>query len=153
MPQQDIFSAREFIKLNSAEKKSMRKKPGKYEERVQLRLCRYVKTKYPHVIFECDLASGTKLTIGQAIKHKAMRSNRGMPDFRIFYPSFKYKGLFIELKKEAEKIKKRNGDWKDIHIEEQAHIIDTLSLLGYKACFAVGLGEAVKAVDDYMSGR
>ncbi len=152
MKQQSIFSSREFIKLNANELR-VKKKKGQYEEKVQMRLCRYVRVKYPHVIFECDLASGTKLTIGQAVKHKAMRFHRGMPDFRIFYPAFGFKGLFIELKKDGERIKKKNGEWKDKHLEEQAFIIDSLSLLGYKACFAVGMGEAIKAVDDYMSGR
>ena len=152
MKQQDIFSAREFVKLNKAEVK-LRKKPIKHEEKIQKRICRYVKAKYPHVIFECDLASGMNLGKYVGGMNKVFRSSRGMPDFRIFFPAFKYKALFIELKKDGERIKKKDGSWKDNHIEEQAHIIDNLTLLGYKACFAIGFDEAMKAVDDYMSGR
>lgn len=164
MKQQTMLSAREFQKINAEEKKK-NKKPVKHEEKIQIRLCEYVRVKYPHVIFECDLASGTKLTIGQAVKAKAMRSNRGMPDFRIFHKSSGYSGLFLELKKEGEKLKltrdskalikgdykiRKAGDWADIHIEEQFNVIAALRTEGYYAAFAIGLDAAIKYVDSYM---
>lgn len=149
MKQQTMLSAREFQKINAEEKKKS-KKPVKHEEKIQIRLCEYVRVKYPHVIFECDLASGTKLTIGQAVKAKAMRSNRGMPDFRIFHKVGRYNGLFIELKKEGEKLHKKDESFASDHIKEQAAIIHRLQAQGYEALFAIGFNEACEIVDDYM---
>lgn len=163
MSQHDMFSAREFVKLNKANSK--KSKPVKHEEKVQMRLCEYVRVKYPNVIFECDLASGTRLTIGQAVKHKAMRSNRGMPDFRIFHRNDAFYGLFLELKKDGENIHcmrdgkkivkgdykvRKKGDWSDIHIEEQAKVLSALNKQGYWAEFAIGFNEAVRQVDTYL---
>ncbi len=164
MKQQTMLSAREFQKINAEEKKKS-KKPVKHEEKIQIRLCEYVRVKYPHVIFECDLASGTKLTIGQAVKAKAMRSNRGMPDFRIFHKVSRYNGLFLELKKEGEKLTltrdskkmtkgdykiRKAGDWADIHIEEQFDVLCKLVAQDFSANFAIGLEDAIKRVDFYM---
>lgn len=152
MKQQTMLSAREFKKINAEEKKKS-KKPVKHEEKIQIRLCEYVRVKYPHVIFECDLASGTKLTIGQAVKAKAMRSNRGMPDFRIFHKSGGYNGLFLELKKEGEKLHKKDESYASDHIKEQAFVIHRLQTQGYEAMFAIGFKEACEIVDDYMKIR
>ena len=145
-----MLSAREFQKINAEEKKKS-KKPVKHEEKIQIRLCEYVRVKYPHVIFECDLASGTKLTIGQAVKAKAMRSNRGMPDFRIFHKVGRYNGLFLELKKEGEKLKNKKMEWLNEHIEEQAKVLELLIKQGYQCHFAIGIESAIYKVDTYMN--
>lgn len=149
MKQKDIFSAKEF-KAHVKSDKKLRAKPKKHEENIQMQLCRYVKMKYPEVIFECDLASGTKLTIGQAVKNKAMRSHRGMPDFRIFEKSKGLNGLFLELKKDGTKLFKKNGEFADEHIKEQAEVINRLAKQGYYAAFAVGLNSAISHVETFL---
>jgi len=135
------------------------------EEKVQLTICKYLKVKYPNVIFTCDLASGLHLPIWISALHKKMRSSRGMPDLFIAHPkrpnfsattvaeSFDgYKGLFIELKNESVVVYKKDGSLRaDKHLEEQAAILKRLSGLGYKAVFACGVDEAIDIIDEYLS--
>lgn len=136
---------------------------GKKEESVQIAICNYIKLRYPDVIFTCDLASGMKLPIWIAAKHKAMRSSRGLPDLFIAHckeeRTFSHSsesviftsGLFLELKKDGVSIYKKDGNLrKDEHLEEQAAILERLRNQGYKAEFAVGFEEAVKIIDEYL---
>lgn len=61
-------------------------------------------------------------------------------------------GLFLELKKEGTRLKKKNGEWATEHINEQAEMLEELRKRGYCAEFAVGFGEAKKIIDDYLMG-
>lgn len=61
-------------------------------------------------------------------------------------------GLYIELKKEGTRLKKKNGDWATEHIAEQAEVLEGLRDRGYCAEFAVGFDEAVKIIDEYLGG-
>ena len=121
----------------------------KKEESLQIAVCRYIAHKYPDVIFSCDLASGMKLTIGQAVKAKKMRSSRAYPDLFIAEPRGGYAGLYLELKT-VSPWKKTGGLKKDKHLEEQSEMLDRLWLKGYMAVFAVGIDEAIKIIDNYM---
>ena len=63
-------------------------------------------------------------------------------------------GLFIELKKNGEKIYKKDGELvADEHIREQAAVLEKLRGLGYVAEFAVGLDEAKKIIEEYLGER
>lgn len=123
----------------------------KREENLQIAVCNYLRYQYPNVEFMCDLASGMKLTMGQAVKAQRMRSTKGWPDLFIAAPSGAYHGLFIELKREGERLKKKDGSWASEHIEWQNTIHEKLLRTGYMACFAVGFDEAKKVIDDYFS--
>lgn len=59
-------------------------------------------------------------------------------------------GLFLELKKEGTRLKKRNGDWATPHIAEQAAVLEKLRSRGYCAEFAVGFEEAKRIIDEYL---
>ena len=125
------------------------------EKELHLAVCDYIKLQYPKVIFTSDL-SGLKLTIGMAVQVKKMRSGNGIPDILIFKPKIdryhqKMHGLFIELKRDGEKLRKRDGSFKSEHIKEQFEMIDALSNLGYYADFAIGFDKAKDIIDDYMS--
>lgn len=141
-------------------KKMTKKKSKKAEENVQIEVCNYLRAKYPDVIFQCDLASGMKLPIHIAARHKKMRSSRGMPDLFIakqksYFGGFTRieSGLFIELKRSGVKIFKKDGELvADEHIREQAAILERLRSNGYKAEFACGFEEAVKIIDEYLGG-
>lgn len=114
-------------------------KGKKKEEKIQIRVCEYIKENYPDVIFQSDLASGMKLPIWIAAMAKKMRSSKGLPDMMIFEPRGGYSGLCIELKAEDTVIKTRKGEYvSNDHIKEQAEILSRLSLKGYRAVFAVG---------------
>lgn len=120
----------------------------KKEESIQLALCEYVKLKYPEAIFTSE-SSGIRLTMGQAIKSKKLRSGNGLPDFMLFEPRGSWHGLFLELKVISPY--KKDGSLKsDPHIQEQHKVIVNLLRSGYCATFAVGLDEAIRLVDYYM---
>ena len=120
----------------------------KSEEKLQIAVCKYLKLQYPDVIFTAE-SSGLKLTIGQAVIAKQLRSSKGLPDLMIFEPNKYYNGLFIELKKEGTRLK--NGDMPSTkHIKEQEHILCSLFAKGYYACFACGFDEAKKIIDNYL---
>jgi len=110
MAQNNLFPVEEF-------KKKIKSK--KSEENIQLEVCAYLKTAYPHVIFFCDMASGMKMPIWLAARNKKMRSSRGLPDLFIAHTKFLKTftgdlagvkcGLFIELKKEGTRLQKKDG--------------------------------------------
>ena len=112
-------------------------------------LCTWIKLQYPGVVFNSDL-SGIKLTIGQAVKAKKMRSSRAFPDLVIYEQRKGYNGLFIELKKTGEKLFKRNGEYKTEHLKEQAEMLEKLTQRGFMAVFAIGFDEAKKIIKDYF---
>jgi hypothetical protein len=62
-------------------------------------------------------------------------------------------GLFIELKKEGTKLKKKDGTWANSHIAEQAETLMKLRSEGYEATFAVGFDEAKEIIDNYLGKR
>lgn len=153
-----LFSLEEF-KENFVPNKKIKKA----EEKIQLAVCNYIRNKYPEVIFTCDLASGLKLPIWLGALHKKMRSSRGLPDLFIARPYHAkrniehimegpYHGLFLELKKDGTKIRLKNGELTaDKHIREQEAILARLRHLGYKSEFAVGVDEAIRLIDEYLS--
>lgn len=122
------------------------------EENLQMMVCNYLRNFYPDVIFTCDLSSGMKLTIGQAVKAKRMRSSRGMPDVMILAKRHGKNGLFIELKRQGTKIYLKDGITlvSDEHIREQAAILETLRNEGYEAQFAIGIDNARQLIDNYL---
>jgi len=118
------------------------------EESIQIAVCRYMSHQYPDVIYTSE-GSGIRLTIGQAVKAKKLRSEGGLPDLMIFEPRGQYYGLFLELKKVSPY--KKNGELKsDKHLHEQNEILNRLSGKGYYAEFATGIDEAIKIIDLYL---
>ena len=129
-----------------------RAKPVRHEENMQLAVCQYLKEKHPLVLFQSDLASGMKLTMGQAVKAKKLRSDRAMPDMYIFRPSRGYHGLILELKASGTVIILKNGEMtEDKHVREQAEILKRFNEEGYHARFVIGLEEAVEIIQWYLS--
>jgi hypothetical protein len=124
-----------------------------------LQVTHYLQWKYPHVRFHHDFGSGVKLTVGQAKKQKALNPYKGYPDIFILAPAKNYSGLFIkhysglfiEIKKEGEKIFKKDGKtYKSEHLESQAEYIDYLNENGFYATFGIGFDEIRKIIDDYF---
>lgn len=126
-----------------------RRKPK--EESLQIAVSDYLKMAYPKVIFTAE-GSGIRLTMGQAIKAKRQRSQRGLPDMIILEPRGVFHGLLIELKREDQSpFKKDGGLRKCEHLQEQMSAIFKLTRTGYFASFATGFDEARKIIDEYMS--
>lgn len=135
------------------------------EATLQQQVCDYLRLRYPWIIFRSDYASGLKLTIGQATRHKRLQSGRAWPDLFVAHPrplrpyelgknlgiNDAYCGLFIELKRENARVYTKNGHYvSDPHIREQADMLDRLRARGYKAEFARGWEQARKLIDDYL---
>lgn len=119
------------------------------EKSEHLAVCNYIHYQYPDVLFNTDL-SGIKMTQGQAIQTKPLRSGKGYPDIMIFEPRAGKHGLFIELKRTGEVLFKKNGVLKTEHLEEQAAMIAKLNERGYYATFCIGYDEAVGIIDWYL---
>ena len=79
--------------------------------------------------------------LGGKLKEVAMAA--GFPD--LFFPGInsKYRGLFIELKRDKKSFKSFLQKW----------WIDKLNELGYSANFAHGFDEAIKIIEDYIHAR
>lgn len=124
----------------------------KQEESLQIGVCKYIKKEYPNVIFFCDLSSGMKLSIGQAVKAQKMKSSRGLPDLFIACERKGFNGLFLELKREGVNVYLKDGKTmtSNKHINEQASILEALRLEGYVAEFAVGFDEVKSKIDNYL---
>jgi hypothetical protein len=122
-----------------------------YETKVQLDISEYIKSNYPDVIFTAE-SGGIRLTMGQSMVAKRCRSSRGLPDMWIMEAKKGYNGCFIELKKHDVKIFKQDGFYVSLeHIREQEEMQYRLRQKGYFCEFAVGLDEAKKIVDWYLS--
>jgi hypothetical protein len=123
------------------------------EALLQEQVCNYIKLQYPNVLFRSDLG-GIRLTMGQAAKVKRQQAGRAWPDLFIARPRGDlnrfFSGLFIELKKEGTRLKKRNGQYASPHLQEQADVLIELNACGYKASFAVGFDQAKRLIDDYL---
>jgi len=120
------------------------------EESLQIAVSTYIKFAYPSVIFTAE-SSGIRLTMGQAVKAKKQRSQRGLPDMMILEPRGRYHGLLIELKiKSPFKIK--DGELlAGEHLGEQYNAIQKLKYKGYWACFCTGFDESKEIIDAYMN--
>lgn len=121
------------------------------EKTLHRAVCQYLKLAYPKVLFNSDL-SGIRLTMGQAVQVKALRSSSGFPDIVIYEPRMEFHGLFIELKKEGEKIYTKKGTPTTPHVAEQLQIIKMLTERRYYACFCIGFDNAKRIIDDYLKG-
>ncbi len=119
----------------------------KREEAIQKAVCIYLRLQYPSVIFTSE-SSGVKLTMGQAVKAKKMRSGDKLPDLWILEPSKGYHGLLIELKAEDPYTKK--GTPKTDHIAKQLETIAKLNDKGYCAVMCNGFNEAKQMIDSYL---
>nr|DAK98012.1 MAG TPA: Nuclease [Caudoviricetes sp.] len=137
------------------------------EHNLYEQIARYLQLQYPDVIYRFDIAADLKLTMGQAVKHKRLHPERGYPDLFIAktkeikvktvlgsgYSLVEIKplgGLYIEIKKDGEKLTKKDGSWRTPHIAEQAEALEKLRARGYKAEFGVGFSECKQIIDEYL---
>lgn len=125
----------------------------KKEERLQTQIATYLKLQYPDVIFTSE-SSGLRVGIGLAMQMKRQRSKHKLPDLLILHPNKKYKGLFLELKKDLSEAYLKNGQLREKkHIQEQNKTLQKLNKLGYYACFSCGFSETKNIIDKYFSNK
>jgi hypothetical protein len=122
------------------------------EKDLHAAVARYLKLKYPGVIFRTDFAAGTKMTMGQAVRHKALQQGPGYPDLFIAKAVGGYHGLFMELKRDISEIVTKDGrERKSDHLAEQREILRKLNAEGYCAMFACGIDHAMQVIDGYLN--
>lgn len=145
MPKQEH---REFVRPAIKKKRNY----GYEEFKLCQRISYYLDLEYPHVLFHFDFGTGTKLTIGQAVKQKTLNPHRGYPDLFILEPKRGFYGLFIEVKQDGEELFKKHYlcEYKSEHLQEQAEYMRKLRVKGYKAEFGVGYENCKKIIDEYL---
>lgn len=122
-------------------------------------LAQWLSVKYPELkgLWHFDL-SGLWTPSHKQRNLYGRLNQRAWPDFFLARPAqapgltVAYNGLFIELKREGTKLKKRDATWAKPHFEEQARKLDGLRQQGFVAEFAVGVDEAIALVAGYLSG-
>jgi hypothetical protein len=126
----------------------------KPEERVQYALVQWFQMQYPRKLwFTNILSGGMYLTPRQGRKFKLLGAPRKFPDFYVDEPVGKYHGLRIEIKKDGERLKKRNGEWASEHIKEQSEMLERYRERGYYADFAIGFDQAKQIVEHYFANQ
>ena len=127
------------------------------EAQLQIAVAEYLATKYPNVLFHSDFGSGVKLTARQAaVQSRQNAGRRGWPDIFIAQPIvsyggvIRYPGLFLELKADGVRLRKKDGSWANPHIAGQAETLLKLQVNDYCAVFAVGFDQATTAIDMYL---
>lgn len=133
-------------------RKISRKKLGR-EENLHDAVCIYLKLQYPDVVFATD-ASGVRLPIGLASKFARLKSESGLPDIFIYEPKDGFHGLFMELKREGERVWLKDGSLsKDKHIQKQNKLHEKLRKKGYYGGFVIGLDKAKAYIDAWMDAK
>lgn len=127
---------------------------SKSEASVHQQIVDYIKIQYPKVIFRTDFASGARMTIGQAVKHKKLQQSRAWPDIAIYHPTANGSVLFLEIKKDLSEVFTKKGNLvSNEHIREQHEVLQTLNNLGYYADWGLGFDRTKKIIDDWMKAK
>jgi hypothetical protein len=134
------------------DKGERKKKRSNKEEKLQSRICKYMKLAYPGVLFDCDTAAGLNLGMKWNVLKKLYRSEPGFPDFTIYAKTNERCGLKLELKKAGSDIYKKDGGLrKDEHLEQQYSVQQKLIAQGWDARFCIGFDQAKELIDAHMA--
>lgn len=120
------------------------------EEQIAIAITNHYQVTAPDILIHWDFGSGTKLSISQAKRQKALNPKRGHPDLMIYEPINGYVGLAIELKKEGIKLTKKDGSPASEHLKEQDRYLEALRQRGWKCFFCIGYDDAIATIDDYL---
>ena len=119
------------------------------EYRLYKSIALYLKLQYPKVLYHFD-PTGLNLSKAQSGMLKAIQGARGYPDLFIIEPRAKHHGLFLELKPEGTRLRKKDGTHINEHIKEQSGYLKDLWNIGFEADFAVGFDDAKDKIDRYL---
>lgn len=120
------------------------------EEQIAIAITNHYLITAPDILMAWDFGSGTRLSITQAKRQKALNPRRGAPDLMIYEPRGEYVGLAIELKREGVKIAKKDGSPASQHIKEQNEYLEALRKRRWKCFFCIGYDDAIKTIDEYL---
>lgn len=140
-----VFSSEDFKKLTK------KKVPVMTEKELTKQVCAYIKKNFPHVYFFTDPSGMFQKSWGAKIMLKNNRSTHAQLDLIILHAMHGFHGAIIELKREGEKLKKKDGTYKDKHAEEQAKSLEHLHSQGYYAMHGIGYEETIKMINAYLT--
>ncbi len=121
------------------------------EKQLHKQITDYILLQYPKVIFNTD-SSGIKLSMGQAVQMKKLRSGNGFPDITIYEKNLYFNALFLEVKKETP-FKKDGQLKKNKHLKEQSIMHVRLEDRGYRALFVWNFKGAKVVIDSYLHNK
>jgi len=128
-------------------------KEGNYvpasETELQNAVIRWLQQNYPHVRVSSTL-NGVALSKRQAMIASKQQTHRGVPDLIIHHPNDHFPILYLELKKDGTRLRKRDGSLYNDHIMEQAAYIYYLRDNGYCADFSVGYVDTIIKLRTYL---
>jgi hypothetical protein len=119
------------------------------EDELQKKVADYIIKHHPDVMFDGN-SKNVKLEVWQGVAMKAMGKRKGYPDMFIARARRGYHGLYLELKRDGERLKKMDGKWANEHLETQAEVHKCLRNEGYWADFVVGYEAAETIVKWYL---
>ena len=109
----------------------------------------WLRIQYPEILFHFDYA-GLNHSKAQAGMMKAIQGERGFPDLCIFEPRGNFHGLFVEIKKDGEKLFNKKGKYRTPHLTTQADMIKRLIKKGYYSEFGIGFSNCKDIIENYL---
>lgn len=112
----------------------------------------YLREHYPEALFNMDVLAGINLSVKQGAQAKKQGKTKSWPDVFIAVARRGFHGLFIEQKKQGERVHLASDRTKfaSKHIAAQATMLQRLRDQGYCAEFAVGFAETKELIDWYF---
>lgn len=99
------------------------------------------------------IPNGGKRHLVTAMKLKKQGVKPGIPDLFLAYPTNKFHGLFIELKRRAQTKAEGGSRSKGSLTVDQMIMIKQLNHVGYMATVAYGADEAWKIITEYLEEK
>jgi hypothetical protein len=122
------------------------------EQQTQLAICDWLSFQHPHIfdhIIKID-NEGIRSIAGHVLAKK-MGLHKGASDLFIAWPTIKYYGMWLEIKRDG--WKGPSGKKQKEHHEAQLNFIDRMNIKGYFAKLAVGVDEGILAISEYLKGN
>lgn len=123
------------------------------EKELTKQICQYIRLSYPSVYFFTDPSGMFQKSWAAKSVLKNNRSKHAQLDLILLHKSAPFVGLILELKREGEKIYKKDKMFTSEHLERQNDSIEHLKKQGYMAGFAIGFDETKKIIDFYLKSN
>lgn len=126
------------------------KMPVPSEKALTSQICTYIRLQYPEVYFFTDPSGMFQKGWGAKKQLHDNRSTHAQLDVIILEPRGWYHGLVVELKREGERLYKKDNTPVTPHVGDQMESVNHLLRKGYFADFAIGFYQAKEVIDRYL---
>ena len=122
------------------------------EDRVHRQVVEWLKLVHPGVLFHTD-AAGELMLDSMRMRQGALNlPGISWPDIQIMAAHRGYFGLFIEMKREGEKLYNDAGIFKNEHLQRQDRTLWLLTERNYLAVFEKGFEAIIEKINWYLLG-